>query len=93
MLLPSPIYSRRARASLAQSTTFFIDNAAAFGNFTQYMITSAGFTWRLKSEQVQAHALKFPVVNGLSLSRDLWVAGKFLFLALSPLPFARLFVW
>jgi hypothetical protein len=41
MLLPSPIYSRRACALLTQSTNFFINDAAAFGDFTLYMVASA----------------------------------------------------
>ena len=40
------------------------------------MINTEEFTWRLKSEVVQANALKFPVVNGLSLSRDVNVPGE-----------------
>lgn len=41
------------------------------------MINAEEFTWRLKSEQVRADPLRFPVVNGLSLSRDVTVPGAF----------------
>lgn len=77
-----PVDSKSARAYIDQETTFYIDDTTAFGEFTAYLINEEYFTWRLKSENVQAHALKFPVVNGLSLSRDVTIPGTF-----------HLFIW
>jgi hypothetical protein len=72
------------------------------GAFTQAMITSDRFTWRLKSgsicvrgcvsptlmcctlgESVAVNALKFPIINGLSFSTDLQLAGMHFFFLFS----------
>lgn len=69
------MHSRSARATLDQHATFYIANQSEFGNFAAELITAERFKWRLKSEDVTAEALKFPVVNGLALNRDVEVMG------------------
>lgn len=51
---------------IKQQTQFNISNEPAFARFTEYLITQKEFTWRLKSNNVQAKAFSFIAVNGLS---------------------------
>ncbi|KAI9463679.1 hypothetical protein BJY52DRAFT_1404720 [Lactarius psammicola] len=70
-----PLKARKKRAYLNQTTEFTVTDQEAFGRFTQYMITSSNFTWRLRSDQLNARALKFPVSKGLSYKKDLTLKG------------------
>src|SRR5579863_3115294 len=40
---------KKKRAYINQTTDFTITDQNAFGRFTQYLITSNNFTWRLRS--------------------------------------------
>jgi len=70
-----PLKAKKKRAFLNQTTEFEVTDQEAFGRFTQYMITSSNFTWRLRSDQLNARALKFPVSKGLSYKKDLTLKG------------------
>lgn len=70
-----PLKAKKKRAFLNQTTEFSVTDQEAFGRFTQYLITSTNFTWRLRSEQLNARALKFPVSKGLSYKKDLTLKG------------------
>ncbi|GAA5897781.1 hypothetical protein JCM8208_000260 [Rhodotorula glutinis] len=60
---------------IKQQTTFYIDDQAGFAEFAQYLITQDAFTWRLKSESVQAKALGFIAANKLDFVKDLTLPG------------------
>jgi hypothetical protein len=51
---------------IKQQTLFNITNEPAFARFTEFLITQKEFTWRLKSNNVQAKAFSFIGVNGLT---------------------------
>ncbi|KAH9083581.1 hypothetical protein EDB83DRAFT_2511885 [Lactarius deliciosus] len=70
-----PLKAKKKRAFLNQTTEFSVTDQEAFGRFTQYMITASNFTWRLRSDQLNARALKFPVSKGLSYMKDLTLKG------------------
>ncbi|KAH9002155.1 hypothetical protein EDB86DRAFT_3074513 [Lactarius hatsudake] len=70
-----PLKAKKKRAFLNQTTEFSVTDQEAFGRFTQYMITASNFTWRLRSDQLNARALKFPVSKGLSYKKDLTLKG------------------
>ncbi|KAI9442265.1 hypothetical protein H4582DRAFT_1809416 [Lactarius indigo] len=70
-----PLKAKKKRAYLNQTTEFSVTDQEAFGRFTQYMITASNFTWRLRSDQLNARALKFPVSKGLSYKKDLTLKG------------------
>ncbi|KAL1743139.1 hypothetical protein HDZ31DRAFT_83635 [Schizophyllum fasciatum] len=69
------IYAKNKRATIDQTTTFKISDEDRFGEFTQYMITSPEFTWRLYSNKLRAQALKFPVANGITFDKHLTLNG------------------
>ncbi|GAA6057282.1 hypothetical protein JCM3770_004534 [Rhodotorula araucariae] len=60
---------------IKQQTTFFIDDREGFAEFAQYLITQDSFTWRLRSEHVQAKALAFIAANKLDFTKDLTLPG------------------
>ncbi|KAH8979124.1 hypothetical protein EDB92DRAFT_1821158 [Lactarius akahatsu] len=70
-----PLKAKKKRAFLNQTTEFSVTDQEAFGRFTQYMITASNFTWRLRSDQLYARALKFPISKGLSYKKDLTLKG------------------
>ena len=70
-----PLFAKQKRATIDQSSTFEIQDQAAFGQFTAAMITQPSFTWRLKSEQLRVNALKFPVAKGLHFDKQVTLNG------------------
>ncbi|GAA6063179.1 hypothetical protein JCM10212_003114 [Sporobolomyces blumeae] len=56
---------------IKQQTEFFIDDEPAFARFTEYLITQEEFTWRLRSNNVQAKAFSFIPANHLTFVKDL----------------------
>ncbi|KAH9038716.1 hypothetical protein EDB85DRAFT_2072661 [Lactarius pseudohatsudake] len=70
-----PLKAKKKRAFLNQTTEFSVTDQEAFGRFTQHMITASNFTWRLRSDQLNARALKFPVSKRLSFKKDLTLKG------------------
>jgi hypothetical protein len=67
--------SRKSRAEIAQNTTFTIADEAAFARFSGYLITSSSFQWRLRSKNLKAHAVKFPVAKGISFDKVIKLNG------------------
>jgi Protein of unknown function (DUF3712) len=63
------------RAEINQTTTFVIDDQAAFGEFTGAMITQQNFTWRLTSNNLKVNAVKFPQAKGIHFSKDTTLNG------------------
>jgi Protein of unknown function (DUF3712) len=70
-----PLYVKKRRAYINQTADFTITDQGAFGRFTQYMITSNNFTWRLRSDDLHARTLKFPVSKGVGFKKDLHLSG------------------
>ncbi|BGP44010.1 hypothetical protein JCM10449v2_008067 [Rhodotorula kratochvilovae] len=60
---------------IKQQTQFVIDDREGFAEFAQYLITQESFTWRLRSEHVQAKALAFIAANKLDFTKDLTLPG------------------
>jgi hypothetical protein len=75
MNLTSPISAKHKRATLDQTTVFNITDSAAFGEFTQAMITQESFTWRLTSSGLRVNAVKFPVATGINFDKNLTING------------------
>ncbi|KAI0305626.1 hypothetical protein B0F90DRAFT_1815219 [Multifurca ochricompacta] len=71
----APLNSRKKRAYVNQTTDFSVTDQDAFGKFTQHMITSSNFTWRLRSDDLHVRALKFPLSKGLSFQKDVTLNG------------------
>ena len=67
--------AKNKRATINDTTTFFITDQAAFGRFTGSMITSQNFTWRLTSYNIQVQALKFPAAKGITFDKYLTING------------------
>ncbi|KAI0049858.1 hypothetical protein FA95DRAFT_1604022 [Auriscalpium vulgare] len=63
--------AKSKRAYVNQTTTFLIPDEGAFGQFTQSMITSKNFTWRLESNNVHVQALKFPKTKGIHFKKEI----------------------
>jgi len=70
-----PLYVKKKRAYINQTTDFTITDQGAFARFTQYMITSNNFTWRLRSDNLHVRALKFPISKGVGFKKDLYLNG------------------
>ncbi|KAH9961311.1 hypothetical protein BC827DRAFT_1260505 [Russula dissimulans] len=70
-----PLNVRKKRAYVNQTTDFTIADEDAFGRFTQHMITSKNFTWRLRSNDLRVQALKFPISKGVTFEKDLTLNG------------------
>ncbi|KAI0298570.1 hypothetical protein BC826DRAFT_1096594 [Russula brevipes] len=70
-----PLKAKNKRAGINQTTDFTITDQEAFGLFTQYMITSHNFTWRLRSDDLHVRALAFPVSKGISFKKDMTLNG------------------
>ncbi|GJN94719.1 hypothetical protein Rhopal_007810-T1 [Rhodotorula paludigena] len=60
---------------IKQQTQFLIDDQEGFAEFAQFLITQEQFTWRLRSESVQAKALGFIAANRLDFTKDLTLPG------------------
>jgi hypothetical protein len=70
-----PLYVKKKRAYINQTTDFTITDQGAFARFTRYMITSNNFTWRLRSDDLHVRALNFPVSKGVGFKKDLYLNG------------------
>lgn len=70
-----PLTVEKKRAYINQTTDFTITDQNAFGRFTQYLITSNDFTWRLRSDDLNVRALKLPVSKGVKFQKDLTLSG------------------
>ncbi|KAI0268735.1 hypothetical protein BC834DRAFT_651204 [Gloeopeniophorella convolvens] len=70
-----PLNARKKRAFINQTSNFEVTDQDAFGRFTQHMITSQNFTWRLQSDDLHVRALKFPMSKGLKFKKDLTLNG------------------
>jgi hypothetical protein len=66
---------KKKRIYINQTTDFTITDQNAFGQFTQYLITSNNFTWRLRSNNLHVRALRFPVSKGVRFEKDLTLSG------------------
>lgn len=78
MELKVPLQTKNKRATIAENTTFIITNPDAFGRFAEHLITAQNFTWRLQSQNLRVHALKFPVANGISFDKTIVLNGSYL---------------
>ena len=67
--------AKNKRATINDTTTFFITDQAAFGHFSGSLITSKNFTWRLTSYNLAVQALKFPVAKGITFDKLLTLNG------------------
>ena len=67
--------AKNKRATINDTTTFFITDQAAFGRFSGSLITSQNFTWRLTSFNLEVQALKFPVAKGITFDKLLTLKG------------------
>jgi Protein of unknown function (DUF3712) len=72
---PLTAKSKNKRAIINQTTTFVIDDQAAFGDFAGALITQQNFTWRLTSNNLKVNAVKFPQAKGLRFSKDITLNG------------------
>ncbi|TFY72142.1 hypothetical protein EVG20_g865 [Dentipellis fragilis] len=70
-----PLSAKNKRAYINQTTDFTVADQDAFGRFTQFMITSDKFTWRLTSNNLAARALRFPVSKGIKFRKDITLNG------------------
>ena len=52
-------------------------NQTAFSEFTQFMITSETFSWRLSSSNLRVQALKFPVAKGINFDKRVDLKDEF----------------
>ncbi|KAL8277420.1 hypothetical protein RQP46_010142 [Phenoliferia psychrophenolica] len=70
-----PIGVAAGHGRIKQLTEFYILDLHGFGRFAQFLITQESFTWRLKSDQVQAKAFSFIAVNGMDFVKDITLPG------------------
>lgn len=71
------LHARHKRAVINQTQSFTIVDQTAFSEFTQFMITSETFSWRLSSSNLRVQALKFPVAKGISFDKRVDLKGEF----------------
>lgn len=71
------LHARHKRAVIDQTQSFTIVNPTAFSEFTQFMITSETFSWRLSSNNLRVQALKFPVAKRISFNKRIDLKGEF----------------
>lgn len=69
------IHSAHKTATINATAPFNITNEADFGRFTSFMITQPTFKWRLLSNSLKVHALKFPVANGIHFNKTIELNG------------------
>lgn len=72
----STLYARNKRATINDTTTFYITDQSAFGRFTSAMITSQNFTWQLENYDLSVQAEKFPTAHGISFNKPVTINGK-----------------
>ncbi|KAL4074292.1 hypothetical protein J3A83DRAFT_4234939 [Scleroderma citrinum] len=71
----APLYAAHKRATINDTTTFYITDQEAFGRFTAHMITSQNFTWQLESYSLSVQAAKFPWAHGISFNKMVVING------------------
>jgi len=71
------LHARQNHAVINQTQSFTIVNQTVFSEFTQFMITSETFSWRLSSSNLRVQALKFPVAKGISFDKRIDLKGEF----------------
>ncbi|KAF8135624.1 hypothetical protein EV363DRAFT_1429344 [Boletus edulis] len=71
----STLYAKNKRATLNDTTTFYITDQNAFGRFTSAMITSQNFTWQLENYDLTVQAEKFPTAHGISFNKMVTING------------------
>ncbi|KAG1896026.1 uncharacterized protein F5891DRAFT_1165745 [Suillus fuscotomentosus] len=71
----STLHASNKRATINDTTTFYITDQNAFGRFTSSMITSQNFTWRLQSSNLNVQAMKFPTAHGISFNKLVTING------------------
>ncbi|KAG2078952.1 hypothetical protein BDR04DRAFT_1124058 [Suillus decipiens] len=71
----STLYASNKRATINDTTTFYITDQDAFGRFTSVMITSQNFTWKLQSSNLNVQAMKFPTAHGISFEKLVTING------------------
>ncbi|KAF8557967.1 hypothetical protein OG21DRAFT_1504634 [Imleria badia] len=71
----SALYANNKRATINDTTTFYIVDQNAFGRFTSAMITSQNFTWQLENYDLTVQAEKFPVAHGISFNKMVTING------------------
>jgi hypothetical protein len=75
----STLYASSKRATINDTTTFYITDEDAFGRFTSWMITSQNFTWKLQSNNLNVQAMKFPTAHGISFNKLVTINGTIFF--------------
>jgi len=71
----STLHASNKRATINDTTTFYITDQDAFGRFTSFMITSQNFTWKLQSYNLNVQAMKFPIAHGISFNKLVTING------------------
>lgn len=69
------LYASHKRATIDDTTTFYITDQEAFGRFTSHMISSQNFTWQLESYSLSIQAAKFPWAHGISFNKLVTING------------------
>lgn len=77
-MLLQELSASHKRAVINQTDiTFNITDQAAFGRFSEQLITSQNFTWRLQSDNLHVRALKLPTYKGLKFDKPITLNGLF----------------
>ncbi|KZV76329.1 hypothetical protein PENSPDRAFT_747787 [Peniophora sp. CONT] len=71
----TPLKARKARAYINQTNHFDVTHQTAFGEFTQYMITSPNFTWVLRTANLAVRAGLLPQSTGINFEKTLTLPG------------------
>ena len=71
----TPLTANNARAYINQTNGFTVADQTAFGDFTQYMITSPNFTWILKTNNLAVRAGLLPTATGLNFEKTITLPG------------------
>ncbi|KAG1762129.1 hypothetical protein EDD22DRAFT_1029175 [Suillus occidentalis] len=71
----STLYASNKRATINDTTTFFITDQNALGRFTSSMITSQNFMWKLQSPNLNVQAMKFPTAHGITFNKLVTING------------------
>ncbi|KAF9222628.1 hypothetical protein BS17DRAFT_802839 [Gyrodon lividus] len=71
----STLYAKNKRATINDTTMFYITDQDAFGRFTSAMITSQNFTWQLESYTLSVQAEKFPTAHGILFNKMVTING------------------
>lgn len=70
------ISAKNQKATIDDQTQFVIADQAAFGRFSEDLITKKNFTWRLDSSNLRVNAMKFPVCKGIKFSKNMVMPGS-----------------